>query len=649
MKINPENISEEYLKNLKTNISDQLDNLKTKEFSPYKLEDFYEMNKEDINKLLVSYNVENSLDKAIKIINFIKTENSFKQIFFLFKETTEKQNSQVEDIISELNKQILLEKEKNDITIEELENQIQFLDEIIVLFEKKITSSDVEKVKLLIINSDLDDEVKFKLSYNLSKILIEKILLGTREKSTFFEAKVSDSNLEQQSQKPQLESFSPEINTNDSPTQTEEKSGVEIYNVEVINSWIEKYKKLFSEYGSIGLDDIDEYISDDKMLKELLEANEIKKENLFEVIISILAKLKTTNDEKKIELYMMDLEVVDKKYSHINGEDYLKSISELGEKVNYLLSVLKDRFKNVTSIKDDYSTVLSEKQDILFQFEKIINENYLTQKRINEIVSEIQKIEAFLLGKRENTEELVEKKDLVELKSFVLFNYQESGREIKPYILDDLNTASKDNFIDKVLTSKELATGFQDFNILIEDLLLLGNPRYIDSENSSVSTNSHKIINRIYYENNNKHYTGMVRIRPKTSSTLRFVIQEVTFKANTRALEQIIDIFYKHLPNIKIDSDKNFKVNLNIVSGLKKSDKELYDEAISRRDNKKNLFIIKFIDKFNNNEELTKEECELFEQMLILSLNAFYELSQNNDKLNFGVIDKIGGMTPYGR
>lgn len=170
------------------------------------------------------------------------------------------------------------------------------------------------------------------------------------------------------------------------------------------------------------------------------------------------------------------------------------------------------------------------------------------------------------------------------------------------------------------------------------------------SSNPNVGDNSNQIINRVYYNNDNNHPTGILRIRPKSNSNLRFCEQTITFVKGTESFEQIKKIIQKHLPFVDISDDKDFQVFVNYASALKRGDKELYDTAIKRRDKKKSLLVKTFIDDFKGKKKLSIEECEFFDELVGLTLKTFDELRKQNDIFDFEIIDQmVGGIKPNER
>ena len=353
-----------------------------------------------------------------------------------------------------------------------------------------------------------------------------------------------------------------------------------------------------------------------------------------------------------MEKYRLYLEKIDHNFGYTTGDKYNELIDELIRNINIVLDELSKCYACSYGGKEDYFEKLNDLQKTVLDVKREVDENLLSVGRFNELVENLNNIfrEINLLeeGNLQNSNMTVNN-NMIPIKSFVLFDYYDNGKEFVPYVVSDLNPKSKSNLIDNSFDRGQLGCGFKDFEELINDLILLGEPRYIEASSSSISSNQGKIVNRVYYDNNNEKETGILRIRPRNNSILRFFEQKVMIKPGTKVFEQIKNIILKYLPNVQISDDEEFGIFINYASCFKMADEGLYDVAISRRDKKKSYLVQTFVDNFKNKTEFSDEECKMFEQMVILTLNAYEDLRKNNDNFSFSIIDSMGGVQPNAR
>ena len=134
----------------------------------------------------------------------------------------------------------------------------------------------------------------------------------------------------------------------------------------------------------------------------------------------------------------------------------------------------------------------------------------------------------------------------------------------------------------------------------------------------------------------------------------RYEVQEIIGVGGMSVVYKAYDNVDDRIVAIKIlkdefSDDEEFGIFINYASCFKMADEGLYDVAISRRDKKKSYLVQTFVDNFKNKTEFSDEECKMFEQMVILTLNAYEDLRKNNDNFSFSIIDSMGGVQPNAR
>lgn len=235
----------------------------------------------------------------------------------------------------------------------------------------------------------------------------------------------------------------------------------------------------------------------------------------------------------------------------------------------------------------------------------------------------------------------------IKLQSFILFDYEldEYGQK-RPYIIQDLDESSNKTLIDVSLDrQKLLSNGYYDFNDLIDDLLLHGEPRILSGGNFS---RKDKIINPVFYtesqygrvDNKMQNSTGMLRIKPNLTSYTRFVDEKVEFLHRTTKFKQITELIKSLIPGIVIDEEKDFGIFINIMDAFKMKDKSGYLTAIHRQAQSKLRDVLK-----TKNSSFTDEELEYIANMIKLSMKTFSDLEKINDAFDFSVINKIKNKT----
>ena len=170
----------------------------------------------------------------------------------------------------------------------------------------------------------------------------------------------------------------------------------------------------------------------------------------------------------------------------------------------------------------------------------------------------------------------------------------------------------------------------------------------ISSNSSSVSDVTHYCMLPVYYDKNQRNSnnaTGLIRLKPRKNSNLRFVCREVIFKKDSEIYSQVVNLLVKIFPNIKIDANENFKFIMNFATGLKMGDESLYSEAIKRYDRScmKKLLLDS---KGNVKQRLTANELSLLEDLINVTLNGYYMLQKRDERFEFNMIDDLMASNP---
>lgn len=320
---------------------------------------------------------------------------------------------------------------------------------------------------------------------------------------------------------------------------------------------------------------------------------------------------------------------------------YKKSVDRKNE-IDSKVRELSDKIESLDNIKSFYiDNLKSFLNDVKGNTAFLINDEYyrITIKQLSVYIQEIDK--EFISEKKQ-------RKPITTLNNFVLFAKNESG---EPYFKHDLFD-QKDNMIDnREFHNTEYIKEFSD---LILDLFKYGKPsctEFLDSKNSS---NFDRIITHIFYTTkkgivDRDNPTDMWRFRPNYSSNARFAERKIVIPVETIIHSQVKEIVKKYLPHIEIDNNKNFTFIVNIGAAVKKSDGELYKEAIKRYD-VLGIDIMKlfYVDgKYHSNEKgllktkLNNQEYQFLEQYVSESLKLLKELEQINIDFQFSPL--LGG------
>ena len=384
-----------------------------------------------------------------------------------------------------------------------------------------------------------------------------------------------------------------------------------------------------------------EYILQDNidLLRVILDNNKINHELSLDDIRDVVGwSFNTLNENDYSSIILSILGAIDKVTSEMNLNELAFYLNAMCNK--YELFKLHDELCrkslavcNVNGITEDEMNVIIEIQKELM----FMSNSDIRDEKAYDVLDSFDNT----LNDIVNKKKIVKTKDdnKILLKGFVLFDYKldELGR-IKPYITSDLDAKNPKSFVDVSINSEKLVSnGYQDFNDLIDDILLSGDPRILtELTNDKIdrcvrpvykTTNSHEMINTSY-----KNSTGMIRIRPRRTSLVRFIDEKVIIKPDSVNYKQIKELIESKFKNVELDD--TFNIYINYLTALKCKDTDSYITAIKRQDNS---VLMKLLD----DKELTQGELNVLSDAIDASINAFSELYDINDNFKFNSFDMI--------
>lgn len=340
-------------------------------------------------------------------------------------------------------------------------------------------------------------------------------------------------------------------------------------------------------------------------------------------------------------LYYMDKE---------QNEEKLKEYKELSK--NFIF-----KYKKISEIEAEIETL---KDKIMFFFNQNINNNDYTsltdisikleETKIKfrngvEIIEELERLKYTLSQIIDEQNDVLEmEQSNVKIKSLVLFdgNINENN-EIVPYINSDLDKNNQVNMIDPSIGKEKIENSYKDLNELIEDLTIYDAPRVTIGNSDKLN----KIVTSVFRKNKKgevvrtlKNDTGMKRIRPTTSSNVRFIDEKFTFKKEFESYKEIVEIIKEVFPYVEIDERENFSIYLNFVSGFKLKDEDGYTKAILRQ---KESYQRQFLEEISSKKELTDLDRERLREILNVAKQTYQDLKELNQKLEFASINKMMG------
>ena len=499
------------------------------------------------------------------------------------------------DIIDKKNAVIISKKK-------DIKNNVKRLRDVLTELNKE--KVDIQRCIKRISESTIDPRIKDEL--------IEQVNIYSIDKNKKFEKK------RKEEERIRLEKAKKEQKKEVVEEKIVEFKLFDINNYDYIKDIIKKYENLFPN--SLFQLKIEENFERNDIIEILqLSYSEIDDDLFSMAFVTLLAKIDKMNNSESISLYTNIMEALCKKYLLLCN--YNNVASELKKIYQYKLD-------------DDDKIIVNWMRNSL---EEAKNKNYSeieVKNILNNIYEKIHEIKSKKLN------ESLDSNNEIELKSFILFDYYlDENNNKQTFIttdLDDNNNRSLiDNSIDK---SKVKINGYDDFNELIDDLLLYGKPKTTLNSNDKVE----KFIRPVYYTNSSyeiintssKNTTGMYRIRPKVVSYTRFIDEQIILIPNTNKFNIITKLLESKLNNVKIDKNKTFSIYLNYVNSFKRDDTDAYKIAINRQKRSKLKELLK-------KEEYSKDELEELSNIIDITLNSYKELENINNNFNFKAIHKI--------
>ena len=582
-------------------------NDKIKFKQPYSEYDLKKMPTETIDSITEKYNLREKVsDIADNIVKRLKKnahqfENYEDFSLALSNEITKEVLRLINKTVEIENDKIKAEKRKITISIGKLND---------VKSELKKEKVDIDKINSLIDETILEDDEKDNLKSQALEYANEK-------------NKEYDKKIKEKEERAKFELLEKQNKTKEEKEEViEEKFKLfDINNYKYIEKLLNEYKYLFNnDLFQMQLEECFDNVD----LQEILNFhyNEIDDDLFSMAFITLLAKIDRSSINYKIIVYANALRKLCEKYELYNS---VKDIS----------SELKN-FYTLYQLDDDDSKELLRIQKGIIELENNKKYNDNEVRNLISIISE----SLHKLRRKKITENLNDTSNL-SIKAFILFDYSiNEACEMEPYILQDLDESSNRTLIDTSLDRAKIElNGYNDFNDLIDDILINGVPKSIMDSNDK----NEKLIRPVYYTDNGyksvdtrmKNATGMYRIRPRITSYVRFIDEMFILIPGTKKFEQIISILESKLSNIEIDRNKPFKIYINVVDAFKLGNTDSYMIAINRQ--KKS----RIIELLNMKDEYKDSELEELSEAIDMTINTYKNLCQINSSFNFEVINKI--------
>ena len=506
-----------------------------------------------------------------------------------------------------LNDRIIKTNEKIDNYYRLIKNDLRNISEIENLIRQ--FPIDSKKIEKLIENTYLGTSLK--------DLILVKANEYIAEKNTAYELKIAKERIVK-AKKEELESLH-KIDEDDLAETTLKSKMFSINNYDYIEPLIDKYSDLFPTI--LMSFNIEELLQPDE-LKEVLEFNfiDIDDEVFSHAFMTLLYQIDKLDNESRINILVQSLTLLCLKY-----ELYNKVINTHEEirKVFTIPTLTAEEVEILSNIKTQLFNIYKEK-------------NY---DNVNTLLDQIH----LTLYNIKNTNKPVEK-DKIEIKAFTLFDYHKENGEMIPYVTSDLDANNSKNFIDESLNKEsKLNNSYIDFNELIDDILIYGELR--------TSLESHdklkKLVRPVFFSGGaHKNITskmsnasGIYRIRPRTTSNLRFFEEKIVFQPDSEKFKQIEKLLESKLPNIIIDNTQPFVIHINYLDAIKQKDLDSYNIAQKRQNNSELRNVLK-----TDNVSFTEEELAILSDAIDLTLSTFKELPKINDNFEFNTINHLSGQ-----
>ena len=392
-----------------------------------------------------------------------------------------------------------------------------------------------------------------------------------------------------------------------------------IPNYEYVESVLQKYSDLILQ----NIDEIKlEGFFSESDIKQILEFYFVDlDDDIFNCTIeTLLFNITQKTTEEEIQSVLKDIDTLCKKY-------------ELLTNLNELDNLIKDLYSRF-NLSGDEVALLSTIQN---EINKIKN-NKFDENKVGEVIDETY-AKIYNIRKQKFLKYVINNDDKLSTKAFVLFDYNKKTQ--MPYVLNDLNEKSPENQIDEsIKREKIVSNGYNDFNDLIDDLILYGAPGITLQKNDKLN----KIIRPVYYHENQydiikssmKNSTGMFRIKPRLTSYVRFMDEKVVYAPNTPKMKQIKELLESRLPNISIDSSRSFMLFINYLDAFKVKELDSYSTSLKRKEISELQKILK-----TKEDKYTDEELYKIGKAIDMTLDAYQSLKEINSNFRFNTVDKL--------
>ena len=702
MNMDIEKFSYEYLEKQIDAIKVEIDSKKNIVFSEYSLKDFEKLGENEIVSIFESFGFDDALLCAKKIKRAI-TPGRFSLVGSDFSELFTKnfsnERSTIDNIIGALNSRIIKARE-------EQEEQLNSLNYLLTLYQDlfnylysdvQIVENDYEKIKQLILNLSLSDDDKVKLSYLVSKRIIEKnkqsVMLKNETIISAFEQQIDDvirsgdTHLEQQYINLDEET---EVGYVEEDVLQLQGISLDEYTefLDFANSMLEKYGSNNGKFGYVllesdyGFENVNDFmpmtISE---MEEVIDSEGFTLDNFSLILSGMIANVvQKKNLIKESYLELQKLDNVYMLYS-VNKVAISENLRYVIDKIATLCSLastdknISDNFwKELAEIQNQVNEV--EKKDKIDDF--IYDDKYKDMcSTVNKIKENVLNLESKYILDHKGRESDFSKNIL--MKSFVLFDgVNMDSSECLPYIVADLNENNQHCLIDHKIISGVGFSEENDYRVqmskLICDLLVLDNPEFLRNSIGSTKTKKTNTVDEIFALNHRTNEvdrsrsTGMYRIRPTTNSVVRFAEQKVVLHKDTEIFRQVISIIRKYLPNVEISENEDFSLYVNFGAAAKYSDEDLYEVAMSRYGISKygninrNALGSSIMKLFYENgeyikvpnkalrlkERLNGQECMILEQIIANCINTYDELKKLSNLYDFEIVNQMRGVKQYG-
>lgn len=349
----------------------------------------------------------------------------------------------------------------------------------------------------------------------------------------------------------------------------------------------------------------------------------------FSIIKKIMSNFQLEERAEQVSKEKIDRVALEKKVIiKTPKEVFLDRFDDIERRILRLRRLMDSQFKvNLYQIEKEFNGRKKELEDARYLSDDDVE---LYNMFLDELDGQLKTLEeGCIIPKTIKTE------NYVTAKAFVLFDVD---KEMKPYICDDMISSFIDNNVN-------LELGYEDFNKLINDLISSGEMEIISSNISSVSDVTHYCMLPVYYDKTQRtasNATGLIRLKPRKNSDLRFVCREFILKKDSEIYSQVVTLLSRMFSNMKIDLNEDFKFIMNFAAGLKNSNEAIYSESIKRY---KNSYLKKLLldDRENVKQRLNEDEIGILEDIIKATLEGYNKLQAMVEEFDFNIIDSLTG------